>query len=100
MYRLLMYIQSGLHQRFRESRMDSHDMSQILGCPLKFHNGGSGKNDITGMRTEYMDSQNLVSLGIGDDLGETIGSQRGYSFTDRSIREIADFDLTAFSRRG
>ena len=40
------------------------DMSQVLGCPLEFHNGCSGKDDITRMRAEYMDTQNLVGLGI------------------------------------
>jgi len=46
MYRLFIDIQSRLHQSLRQRRMNRHNMPQILSGAVKFHQDGTGIDNI------------------------------------------------------
>ena len=63
----------GFHHGFAESRVGMDGFAEFAGRDLQMHCRTGFRHQVGGMRADHVDAEDLIGLGIGNDLAETGG---------------------------
>ena len=63
----------GFHHGFAESRVGMDGFAELAGRDLQMHGGTGFRDQVGRMGSDHVDAEDLVGLGIGNDLAETGG---------------------------
>ena len=86
----------GFHHGFAESRVGMDRFAEFAGRDFQMHRRAGFRNQVGGMRADHMDAEDLIGLGIGNDLAETVGVVDRHGFAEGGKRELADAGLETF----
>ena len=86
----------GFHHGFAESRVGMDGFAEFAGRDFQMHRRAGFRDQIGRMGSDHVDAEDLIGLGIGDDLAETVGVVDGHGFSEGGEGELADAGLNAF----